>query len=286
MKKVLVTGAKGFIGQYVVSLLEKNYEVYPLKGNIFNTDFDHYIQALKPEYLIHLAWITGPGYQDSFDNARFVQKGIEMYDAFYKYGGRRAVYVGTEQEYRRHKRPLKENDSIEPVSFYAECKADLGKILVQNSIRYGNGFVWGRLFFIYGAGEKPKRLMPSIIQGLLQDQEVTCSCENYIRDYIYAEDAASAIAACLLSDYIGYVNIGGGRSTTIGEIAHTAKKIIGGDGRIRFKTHEECGQFPHIQADISVLKSLGWEQKFTLEEGIQAEIHALSTGHVQPEIGL
>ena len=281
MEKQLITGANGFIGQYVVSLLGKKYEICPLTGNIFNMDIDRYIQALRPKYLIHLAWITGPGYRDSFDNARFVQKGIEMYEAFYKYGGRRAVYVGTEQEYRRYERPLKETDPIEPVSFYAECKADLGKILVQNSLRQGKGFVWGRLFFIYGAGEKPMRLMPSIIQGLLRDQEVTCSCERYIRDYIYAADAASAIAACLLSDYIGYVNIGGGRRTTIGEIADVAKKIIGGNGNIGFRSHEECGQFPHIQADISVLKSLGWKQKYTLEEGLRAEIHALCPKYVQ-----
>lgn len=275
MEKVLITGAKGFIGRYVVSLLEKNYEVYPMTGNIFDTDFDSYMRALRPEYLTHLAWVTGSGYLDSFDNARFVQKGIEMYDAFFKYGGKRAVYVGTEQEYRRLRQPLKETDPIEPASFYAECKASLGKILTEDSKLSENGFVWARLFFIYGAGEKPKRLMPSIIQGLLADQEVTCSCENYIRDYIHVEDAASAIVACLLSEYIGYVNIGGGRNTSIGEIAETAKKIIGGTGNIRFRSHDECRQFPQIQADISLLKSLGWKQKYSLKKGLETEIQAL-----------
>lgn len=272
MKKVLITGARGFIGRYVISLMEKNYEVCPMAGNIFDTDFDSYMRALKPQYLIHLAWITGPGYLDSFDNARFVQKGIEMYDTFYKYGGRRAVYIGTEQEYRRCRQPLKETDPVEPASFYAECKASLGKILLEDSRLSGKGFIWARLFFIYGAGEKPKRLMPSIIQGLLEGREVTCSCESYIRDYIHAEDAASAISACLLSGYSGCVNIGGGRSTSIGEIAETAKKIIGGNGHIKFRTHDECRQFPQIQADISLLKSLGWKQKYTLEEGLKTEI--------------
>lgn len=275
MDKILITGASGFIGQYVVSLLKKNYEVCPMEGNILDTDFDSYIRGLRPQYLIHLAWITGDGYLVSFDNARFLQKGIELYDTFYKYGGKRAIYVGTEQEYRRSERPLKETDQTSPVSFYAECKADLGKILVQNSLRWGKGFIWGRLFFVYGAGEKPKRLMPSIIQGLLQEQEVTCSCENYIRDYIYVEDVASAIVTCLLSDYTGYVNIGSGQDISIGRIADIAQKIIGGKGRILFKTHKECGQFPHIQADVSLLKSLGWKQQFTLEEGLKIEIRAL-----------
>lgn len=275
MEKVFITGANGFIGKYVVSLLQKNFEICFLKGDIFNTDFDKVMHDLQPQYLINLAWITGPGYLDSFANAKFVQKGIEMYEAFYKYGGKRAVYVGTEQEYRRFNRPLKENDFIEPVSFYAECKADLGKILVRSSQTSQKGFVWARLFFIYGPGEKSKRLMPSLINNLLQNLDVTCSCKNYIRDYIYVQDAASAIVTCLFSDYSGYVNVGGGRSTTIGEIAKTTKKIIGGTGNINFKTHDECQQFPHIQADISLLKSLGWKNEYTLEEGLRAEIENL-----------
>lgn len=276
MEKVLITGAKGFIGKYVAALLEKKYDVCAFAGNIFDTDFDALMQVMRPEYLIHLAWITGPRYLESFENAIFVQKGIEMYEAFYKYGGKRAVYIGTEQEYKRCDHPLKEIDPIEPVSFYAECKAALGNILGKSSQISGKGFVWGRLFFIYGAGEKPKRLMPSIINGLLQNQTVTCSCGSYIRDYIYVEDVASAIVTCLFSEYTGYVNIGGGKKTTISEIADTAKKLIGGTGSINFKTHEECGQYPNIQADISLLESLGWEQQHTLEEGLKKEIQALT----------
>lgn len=283
MEKVLITGARGFIGRYVVSLLENKYEVCPLEGNIFDVDFDSYMRKLQPRYLVNLAWITGAGYLDSFDNARFVQKGIEMYEAFYRYGGRRAVYVGTEQEYKRISRPLKEKDAIGPVSFYAECKADLGKILVQNSQISGKGFVWARLFFIYGSGEKPKRLMPAIINGLLQDQEVICSYEGYVRDYIHVEDVASALVTCLLSEYTGYVNIGGGRNTTIGEIAGIAKELIGGSGDVRFKSHEECGQFPQIQADITLLESLGWKQKYTLKEGLETEIQALRMQNADAE---
>ena len=272
MEKVLVTGARGFIGKYVSKLLKHEYEVLSLEGNLFELNIDEYMSIIRPDYLINLAWITGPGYLDSFDNARFVQKGIEMYDAFYKYGGKRAVYVGTEQEYRRIDAPLKETDVIEPVSFYAECKADLGKILVQSSRISGKGFVWGRLFFIYGTGEKQKRLMPSVINGLLENDEVICSYENYVRDYIHVEDVASAIVTCLFSDYTGYVNIGGGSDTTIGEIVKIAKHIIGGTGTVKFRTHEECGQPMHIQADISLLKSLGWKQLYTLETGLKKEI--------------
>lgn len=274
-EKIMITGGRGFIGKYVTALLEENYEIHQVVENVFEINFDEYMQIHKPDYLINLAWVTGVGYLDSFENVKLVQKGLEMYEAFYKYGGRRAVFVGTEQEYERKSEPLKETDVINPVSLYAECKADLGKILVKNSLIENKGFVWARLFFIYGTGEKPKRLMPAIINSLLKDENVTCSYEGYVRDYINVEDVASAIVRCLFSDYTGYVNVGGGRATTIGEIAQIIKSHIGGNGKVNFRTHEECNQPMFIQADNSLLKSLGWTPKYDLEKGLHKEIEDL-----------
>lgn len=271
-EKVMLTGGKGFIGKYVTALLEDKYEIHQVEKNVFDICFDEYMQRFKPDYLIHLAWITGPGYLDSFENVKFVQKGLEMYEAFYKYGGKRAVFVGTEQEYERKSEPLKETDVINPISLYAECKADLGKILVKNSLIENKGFVWARLFFIYGTGEKSKRLMPAIMNALLKDEDVTCSYEGYVRDYIHVEDVATAILCCLFSDYTGYVNVGGGRKTTIGEIAQVIKEYMGGSGKVNFRTYEECNQPMFIQADNSLLKSLGWKPKYDLKEGLCKEI--------------
>lgn len=269
---VLITGAKGFIGQYVTVLLEKNYIVKSFDEDILNIDLDKYIENMKPKYLIHLAWETRVDYLNTYKNILFLKKSIELYEAFYKYGGRKAVFVGTEQEYMRQTEPLKENDPILPESLYAECKADLGKILVKYSLNTQTKFTWCRLFFIYGYGEKNTRLMPSIIKGLLKDEVVQCSCEHYVRDYINVEDVAQALCCCLFNDYIGAVNVAGGRATTIGEIATIIKKNIGGKGQVIFKTHEECNQPLHIQADISLLKSFGYTPKYSLEEGLKKEI--------------
>ena len=265
----------GFIGKYVAALLEKDYVVKSFDEDILNIDLDAYIQNVKPQYLIRLAWETREGYLTTYKNILFLKKSIELYEAFYKYGGKKAVFIGTEQEYNRKKEPLKENDLIAPESLYAECKADLGKILVKYSLITKKNFTWCRLFFVYGYGEKNTRLMPSIIKGLLNDEVVQCSCEKYIRDYINVEDVARALCCCLFNDYIGAVNVAGGRATTIGEIAKIIKKNIGGNGEVVFKTHEECNQPVHIQADISLLKSFGYIPKYSLEEGLIKEIEKI-----------
>lgn len=270
-EKVLITGHKGFIGQYVIELLKDKYEILTVNRNLFHINFKEYMSDVKPEYLVHLAWETKMGYLNSHNNLLFVQKSLELYDAFFEEGGKRAVYIGTEQEYKRKNTPLKEDDDINPTSVYAECKADLGSILSRYSEVHNNGFTWARLFFVYGFGEKSQRLMPSIIKGMLKGETVVCSYEDYVRDYLDVEDVASAICTCLFSDYIGPVNIAGGRHTTIGEIAKEIKNMPGACGEVKFKTHEECMQPLCIEADNSLLKSLGWKQKYTIEEGLRKE---------------
>ena len=276
---VLVTGADGFIGRYLLRELAKNhsYDVHAFRGDIFATNFDSYIGRLSPSpsYLINLAWVTGEGYLDSHENMLFVQKGLELYDAFYGYGGKRAVFIGTEQEYGRSDEPLSEDSPIAPGSFYAECKASLGKILLKSSEVNGHGFVWCRLFFIYGAGEKPKRLMPSLIGGLLAGETVNCSCEGLVRDYAYVKDVAGAICHCLFSEHSGAVNISGGRGATIGEIADIIKKNVNPDGKVNFQPESECTQPRRVAGDISLLESLGWSHKYTLATGLPEEIEEM-----------
>lgn len=272
-EKILITGSTGFIGKYVLDLLKSDYEIIELTEDIFSVNWDMYMSTVKPTYLINLAWRTGKGYLDDYENVLFLRAGLDIYNSFYKYGGKRAVFIGTEQEYKRQDKSLKEDDEICPISLYAECKADLGKVLVKNSLIENKGFIWLRLFFIYGYGEKEQRLMPSIINAMLNNKDVTCSSDKYIRDYIYVKDVAQAIVTCLFSDYIGYVNVAGGEKTTIGEIAKQIKDITGSTSNIFFK--EDDGQPATIWGDISLLKSLGWQKKYSLYDGLKEEIELM-----------
>lgn len=270
-EKILITGIKGFIGQYVKNLVPDEYELLSENRNMFQVDMQAYMKENKPDYLIHLAWVTGNGYVDSPDNLRMVAKSIEMYEAFYAYGGKRAVFVGTEQEYERSDEVLTETSPLKPMNLYAKCKGYLGDMLVSASQIYQNGFVWARLFFVYGYGEKSKRLMPSIITGMLNGDTVTCSCENYVRDYIHVQDVASAILTCLFSDYTGTVNICGGTQTTIGQIGNILQNQATSTGRVIYRSHEECKQPMKIYGSNELLRSLGWVSQYTLENGLKEE---------------
>lgn len=274
-EKILIVGADGFIGKYVTQLLENDYIIEKFKEDALTVNWDEYISKSKPQYLINLAWRTGQGYLDSYENVLFLKSGIALYDAFYRNGGKNAVFIGTEQEYSKSEEPQKEISPLAPVSLYAKCKEALGSVLVENSLIEKRNFVWCRLFFVYGYGEKEQRLMPSLIKSMLENKDATCSYEGYIRDYIYVKDVASAICKCLFSNYTGFVNVAGGEKTTIGKITEVIKANIETTAKIYYKSEEECKQNMCSCADISVLKSLGWEKQYSLNEGLKEEIEMI-----------
>lgn len=276
MKRVLVTGARGFIGGYLQKALEGDYEWLPYSGDVLAEDWEAYMAQARPDCLVHLAWITGAGYSDSEKNLAFLQKSIELYRAFYGCGGQRAVFVGTEQEYARTDRPLREESPLAPQSLYAVCKAGLGRALLEESRLRGRSFAWCRIFFVYGAGEKPARLMPSLIGGLLRGGAVSCSCGSFVRDYIHVSDLARALRCCMEQEGVSAVNVAGGRPTTIGEIAQEVQRQIGGPGKVAYRGAAACAAQPgSVWADVSKLRGFGWSPRVSLAEGIAAEIASL-----------
>ena len=119
MKKVLLTGATGFIGRSSIQLLiENGYEVHAVfhivqpsfkkecnlfwhQCDLFNAEQQkNLLIEVKPTHLLHFAWIATPGvYWTSFENIRWVQASLGLLMNFADQGGKRAVLAGTCAEY-------------------------------------------------------------------------------------------------------------------------------------------------------------------------------------------
>jgi GDP-L-fucose synthase len=90
------------------------------------------------------------------------------------------------------------------------------------------------------------------------------------REFLYVDDLADALLFIMLnSQSTELLNIGIGVDQTIRDLAETVRRVVNYSGAIDFDATKPDGM-PRKLLDISRLKALGWQPKFTLEEGVQA----------------
>ncbi|WP_028329678.1 NAD-dependent epimerase/dehydratase family protein [Brachyspira alvinipulli] len=237
MKKVLVTGINGLIGQYIRQPLEElGFEVFGIgtryieKDNYFSTDLNDHIKLekifndIKPKYLIHLAWDTKKGYLDSDSNFDLLYSSIRMLKYFKENGGKKAVFIGTCFEYKFKDTPLKENDELNPTTIYAKTKNYLREVSELYSNKNNIDFCWGRIFYTYGDNENPNRLFPYIINCLKNNQKVSINYSQLKKDYIFAGDIAKSIALITDSNITGIINLCSSNAISLADIALTIAK--------------------------------------------------------------
>ncbi|KLI43415.1 NAD-dependent epimerase [Brachyspira hyodysenteriae] len=237
MKKVIVTGINGLIGQYISKPLEElGFEVFGIgtksikKSNYCSMDLNDHIKLenifkeIKPEYLIHLAWDTKKGYLESETNFDLLYSSIKMLKYFKENGGKKTVFVGTCFEYKFKDTPLKENDDLNPTTIYAKTKNYLREMSELYSIKNNIDFCWGRVFYTYGDNENPNRLFPHIINSLKEDKKVSINYSQLKKDYIFAGDIAKSIALIIDSNVNGIINLCTSNTISLEEIALTIAK--------------------------------------------------------------
>lgn len=295
MKRVLLTGATGLIGKYAIQpLLDLGFEVFAVssskergkrkegkglhwvKANLLDgAEIKKIFKKVKPDYLLHFAWDTTPGeYLESNLNFDWVQASLEMLKQFKANGGKRAVFAGTcfeyEFEYELTGEPLNEAKArLNPTSTYAKCKTYLNGLATLYSIKNDISFGWGRIFYVYGENEHPKRLVPHVINSLREDREVTITAGELKRDYMFAGDIAAGFVAFLNSDVQGCVNICTGEAPKIKEIVDfIAEKL---DKKHLVKYVDDCANQPAlIVGDNTRLSSeVKFSPKYTLASGLE-----------------
>lgn len=232
MKKVIVTGINGLIGQYITNPLEElGFEVFGIgtkyinKNNYFNVNLNDHIKLeiifkkIKPQYLIHLAWDTTKGYLESDSNFELLSSSLNMLKYFKENDGIKAIFIGTCFEYQFKDSPLKEYDPLNPTTIYAKTKNYLREIANMYSNKHNIDFCWCRVFYTYGKNEHFNRLFPYIINSLKNDQKVCINYSQLKKDYMFAGDIAKSIALIADSNITGIINLCSGQAVSLRDIA-------------------------------------------------------------------
>ena len=235
--KVLVTGATGFIGNYVTEeLLKHGFSI--LATSILPEKEIHfpwlkkvdYIQADlnesredwfsffgKPDLLIHLAWEGLPNYKELFHQERNLPSNYLFLKNMITSGLKKVVVTGTCFEYGMQSGALKEDLETEPGNPYALAKDYLRKYLEQLQRTIAFDLKWIRLFYLYGKGQRPDSILSQLETALENGEKVfNMSGGEQLRDYLPVEKVAEYIVKISMQDKVsGIINCCSGKPVSI-----------------------------------------------------------------------
>lgn len=288
MKRVLLTGATGFIGRHVLTrLTAAGHEVHAVTtkepptgaGGITWHRADllrspQVVGDVAPEVLLHLAWYVEPGrYWTAPVNVRWVEASLALLRSFAGAGGRRAVVAGTSAEYdwgAIGPRCNEEGSPLRPATLYGAAKHALHTAATPYAEQAGFELAWGRVFFVYGPGEPGGRLVPSVGRALLAGRPVPTTRGEQVRDFMYVEDAAAAFVALTDSEVTGAVNVASGDPVSVGDVVDTLAQLTGRPDLLRpGALPDREGDPPRLVADVSRLREdVGFTPGVALPEGL------------------
>lgn len=289
-RRVLVTGASGFIGYHTIRpLLRAGFEVIASynKGTPESIDGVTWIRAdllddagvkslvhaARASHLLHCAWYVEPGKMiGDVLNLHWVRHSLALMHEFRQSGGVRCVMAGSCYEYDWRYGYC--NEQLTPAvsnTFYGNAKNSLRESFEGYCRATGLSGAWGRAFFLYGPRENPQRLVSSLAKGLLSGKEAPSSHGEQIRDYLHVQDVADGLVALVVSDATGAYNIGSGKAVTLRHIIETVGRLAGRPDLLRIGAlPARANDSPLVVADIAKIRAdVGWQPRFALEDGLR-----------------
>lgn len=302
---MLITGITGMIGSHFRTIAEENgYEVYGIARSssasrqsvlqdehIFRSDImdqaalTQIIKKVKPDVVIHMAAqaFNGMSWQmEEITHQTNILGTHSLLSACREHVPKAKILLACSSaeygEFETKDCPLKETQPLRPITPYGVSKVATENLGFQFAKNYSMKIYLPRLFIHVGTGHPPAtaiqnfaRQLALISLGKLKPEMKVGTLET-ARDFIDVRDGVSAMMLLLESNLYGQpVNICTGNAYKISDILKKLSTIA----KVRVKISQEKSLLrpsdePLLVGDNSLLRSLGWKQKYTIDETLEA----------------
>ena len=293
MKKVLITGSKGFLGRHVVKRLKDDYELLTPSSSELNVgdidDLHNYISSNGPSVIIHLAAVCGGIGANQESPADFFMENslmsLNILSASSYYNIEKLVTLGSVCSYPKFTPvPFKEEDlwngyPEETNAPYGIAKKNLLVGCQAYHQQYARNFIHLIPVNMYGEHDNfnpnSSHVIPALLKKFIEAKE---SGERSVevwgdgsasREFLYAGDCAEAIHLALEGyDSPEPVNIGTGKEISIKDLVYLLRDIVGFDGEIVFDPSKPNGQPRRCLDTSKAEKEFGFKASTPLREGL------------------
>jgi len=306
-KKVMVTGADGFIGSHLVEMLVKegakvralsqynswNHwgwledipcldDVEVVCGDVRDSAYCQHI-AKGQDLIFHLAALIGIPYSyvapESYVDTN-VKGALNICQAALKNGVGKVIQTSTSEVYGTARYvPIDEKHPLQPQSPYSASKIGADSIAMSFYHTYHLNVTIARPFNTYGPRQSARAVIPTIITQIANGRkEIKIGDGSPTRDFNYVEDTCRGFCMLAANDSVNgeAVNIGSNYEISVIDTLNKIRDIMGSDAqiicdpdRIRPKNSEVF----RLWCDNSKIKQLtGFEPEFTIDEGLKRTI--------------
>ena len=290
--RVVVTGGTGHLGGATVRVLgARGHDVVAaFSSKIMDLTNDDAVATLSRTLeggaaLVHLAAWHPPATASTTAEDRRRLLDVNVFGTMRALeaarGGRAScvVYASSFEVYGTPETsPIDEDHPTRPLSDYGATKLAGEDHLLAFGYEEKTRVVALRMPAVYGPGEKTPRLLPNCLAKVARGERPVVEGDGGdLRDELYVDDAALAIALALEKDAHGIFNVADGAEHSVADVARTAMKVAGMDGEPEAAPRKKPRLDYHMSIERAA-RELGFTPNVALEEGMRRQLAWLKEG--------